>query len=169
MKFSWIILSTFALVLFTGCVNHPKTAQEFRVAIPDAFMAEVETIEVDRPFSEVAKTFKQKAPKCLDVRIKTVSQSSTSYQVLIAQYHPTVVTGPKKAEIHLQRHYESGVMNVGEEPENGYYLLVVDAIPISKNKTKIVFYRPSMGFDTLITAIKGWASGKNLGCPDLTQ
>lgn len=60
-------------------------------------------------------------------------------------------------------------MNVGEEPENGYYLLVVDAIPISKNKTKIVFYRPSMGFDTLITAIKGWASGKNLGCPDLTQ
>lgn len=169
MKYSLTILSTLTILLFTGCVSHPKTAQEFRVAIPDAFMAEVETIEVDRPFSEVAKTFKQKAPKCLDVRIKTVSQSSTSYQVLIAQYHPTVVIGSKKAEIHLQRHYESGVMNVGEEPENGYYLLVVDAIPISKSKTKVVFYRPSMGFDTLITAIKGWASGNNLGCPDLTQ
>ena len=161
-----LALSTF---LFTGCISHPQTAQEFRVAIPDAFMAEVETIKVDRPFSEVAKTFKKKAPKCLNVRVKTVSQSSTSYQVLIAQYHPTVVVGPKKAEIHLQRHYESGVMNVSEEPKDGYYLLVVDAIPISKNKTKVVFYRPSMGFDTLITAIKGWASGENLGCPDLTQ
>ncbi len=156
-------------LLFTGCISHPQSAQEFRVAIPNAFMAEVETIEVNRPFSEVAKTFKKKAPKCLDVRVKTVSQSSTSYQVLIAQYHPTVIVGPKKAEIHLQRHYESGVMNVSEEPKNGYYLLVVDAIPVSKNKTKVVFYRPSMGFDSLITSIKGWASGKNLGCPDLTQ
>ena len=165
------LLVTYVLTAFfiTGCVKHPQTAQEFRVAIPDAFMAEVETIEVNRPFDEVAKTFKKKAPKCLDVRIKTVSQSSTSYQVLIAQYHPTVVVSPKKAELHLQRHYESGVMNVSEEPKNGYYLLVVDAVPISKNKTKIVLYRPSIGFDSLITYIKGWASGKNLGCPDLTQ
>ena len=169
MKF--IVLMTYALgiLLFTGCVSHPQTAQEFRVAVPDAFMAEVETIEVNRPLSEVAKAFKKRAPKCLSVRVKTVSQSSTSYQVLVADYYPTVIVGEKKAELHLQRHYESGVLNVSEEPKNGYYLLVVDAIPVSKNKTKVVFYRPSMGFDSLITAIKGWASGKNMGCPDLTK
>ena len=60
-------------------------------------------------------------------------------------------------------------MAVSEEPEKGYYLLVVDAILLGKSKTKVVFYRPSMGVDPLVTAIKGWASGKNLGCPDLTQ
>ena len=169
MKYFTSLIFSLTIVLFSGCISHPQSAQEFRVAIPDAFMAEVETITVNRPFAEVAKTFKKKAPKCLDVKIKTVSQSSTSYQVLIAQYNPTVVIGAKKAELHLQRHYESGVMNVSQEPKDGYYLLVVDAIPISKNKTKIVFYRPSMGFDSLITAIKGWASGDNLGCPDLTQ
>ncbi len=164
-----IVTYTLGALLLTGCISHPQTAQEFRVAIPDAFMAEVETIEVNRPFTEVATTFKKKAPQCLDVRIKTVSQSNTSYEVLIAQYHPTVIVGSKKAEIHLQRHYETGVMNVSEEPKNGYYLLVVDAIPITKDKTRIIFYRPSMGFDSLVTAIKGWASGTNLECPDLTQ
>jgi len=163
------LLIAFTLLLFTGCISHPQTAQEFRVAIPDAFMAEVETIVVDKPLSEVAKNFKKRAKKCLDVKIKTVSQSSTSYQVLIANYHPTLISNTKKVELHLQRHYESGVMNVSQEPKNGYYLLVVDAIPISNNKTKIVFYRPSMGFDSLIRSIKGWASGKTLACPDLTQ
>ncbi len=165
----YVLIIALAALLFTGCVQQPLTAQEFRAAVPDAFMAEVETIEVNRPFAEVTKTFKQNAPKCLSVRTKTVSQSSTSYQVIIAQYNPTVITTPQRTELHLQRHFESGVMAVSEEPQKGYYLLVVDAIPLSKNKTKVVFYRPSMGVDPLINAIKGWASGENLGCPDLTQ
>ena len=169
MKYFVLLAYVMGAFLFTGCISHPQTAQEFRIAVPDAFMAEVETIEVDRPLSEVAEAFKKRAPKCLSVRVKTVSQSSTSYQVLVADYYPTVVIGDKKAELHLQRHYESGVLNVSEEPKNGYYLLVVDAIAVGKNKTKIVLYRPSVGFDSLITAIKGWASGKNMGCPDLTQ
>jgi hypothetical protein len=30
-------------------------------------------------------------------------------------------------------------------------------------------FAPSMGHDVLISAIKGWATGKNVGCPDLTK
>jgi hypothetical protein len=30
-------------------------------------------------------------------------------------------------------------------------------------------YRPSMGYDVMIKAIKGWATGKNRGCPDMTK
>ena len=56
-----------------------------------------------------------------------------------------------------------------EEPPAGHYLLVLDATPIGKNKSKIDFYGPKMGFDTMITAVKNWTKGKNLGCPDLTK
>ena len=47
--------------------------------------------------------------------------------------------------------------------------MVVDATPLDKKRTAITMYRPSMGKDTMVKAIKGWATGDNVGCPDLTQ
>jgi hypothetical protein len=131
--------------------------------------AKVETFEVERSFNEVARTFEKNAPKCLNQRIKTTSRSNTSYQVLVAKWNPTIVKSKDKVELHIQRHYEQGVMNISEEPEGGYYLMVVDAYPIGKKKTRVDLYRPSMGFKHLSAAIKGWATGKNKGCPDLTK
>jgi hypothetical protein len=69
----------------------------------------------------------------------------------------------------VQFHHEAGVLNVSEEPEGGYYLLVADAYPINKNKTRVDLYGLSMGHDVLIKAVKGWATGENVGCPDLTK
>jgi len=40
---------------------------------------------------------------------------------------------------------------------------------VGANTTRIEYYGPSKGFETMIKAIKGWASGKNVGCPDLTK
>lgn len=159
-----------AAILTSGCaIHHPQSAEEFRQAAPGAFMGKKETFEVNRAFKDVARTFQKKAPQCLNVRVKTVSQTTTSYQVLVTKYKPTVLVSNQRAELHIQQHHESGVINVSKEPEGGYYLVVTDAYPISKNKTKIVMYRPSMGFDVMIKAIKGWASGQNTGCPDMTK
>ena len=161
---------TITTILTSGCAtHHPQTAEEFRQAAPDAFMGKKETFEVNRAFKDVARTFQQKAPQCLNVRVKTVSQTTTSYQVLVTKYKPTVLVSNQRAELHIQQHHESGVVKVTKEPEGGYYLVVTDAYPISKNKTKIVMYRPSMGYDVMIKAIKGWASGTNTGCPDMTK
>ncbi|HEY9052168.1 MAG TPA: hypothetical protein VIQ03_11525, partial [Gammaproteobacteria bacterium] len=101
--------------------------------------------------------------------IETVSQSSTSYSRIVTRYNPTVTITDKRAELHLQQNYESGVMTVSKVPPGGYYLFVVDATPIGKNKSKVDIYGPTMGYDTVIKAFKGWATGKNLGCPDLTK
>ena len=57
----------------------------------------------------------------------------------------------------------------GKVPEGGTYLLVADAYPLSGNRTKLQWFGPSRGHDTLIRAVKGWATGENLGCPDLTK
>jgi hypothetical protein len=132
-------------------------------------MGKVETFEANRPFEEVARTFQTMAPKCLDVRIKTTSRTNTSYQVIVTKYHPTVVVSKQKAELHVQEKHESGVVAVYEEPKKGHYLMVVDATPLDKKRTTITMYRPSMGKDVMVKAIKGWATGDNVGCPDLTQ
>jgi outer membrane murein-binding lipoprotein Lpp len=153
----------------SGCVSHPQTAEEFRKAVPGAFSAKVETFEVDHPFSQVASTFQRMGPNCLSKTIKTTSQTTTSYQVIVTTYKPTVVVTGTKAELHVQQHHEQGVINVSKEPAGGYYVLVADALPLTPTKTRIDLYRPSIGHSILIQAVKNWATGENVGCPDLTK
>jgi len=163
-------LLVFPAALLSGCVtSHPQTAEQFRAAVPGAFMAMTETLEVDRPFRDVAATFRKKAPECLDMKVEMTSQSSSSYQVIVTAYKPTVIVTDKRAELHVQQHHEKGVLNVTKEPEGGYYLLVADAYPLENNRTRLDLFGPSRGYDVLIRAVKGWASGKNLGCPDMTK
>ena len=165
-----LTLNMFLFVIFlTGCVtSHPQTATEFRAAVPGAFLAKVDKYEVTEPLHKVASRFKKMAPKCLNVTIKTVSQSTTSYQVIVTDYKPTVIVGKDRAELHLQQHHRQGVMKVTEEPEGGYYLMVFDAIKLDGGNTRIEYYGPSVGHETIINAVKGWATGENVGCPDLT-
>jgi len=158
----------FGLAL-AACGSMPQTAQEFREAIPTAFMGEVQHFEANRPFREVAKTFQAKAPECLNVSVRTVSQTGTSYQNIVAVYRPTVLVSDKKAELHVQRKYEKGVVNVYQEPEAGHYVLVADATPLDRSRTRIDIYGPSRGLDVLIKAVKGWATGQNVGCPDMAK
>ena len=157
-------------LLLAGCVSsHPQNAQEFREAVPGAFSAEFETYTVNRPFGEVASAFQQKATECLDVRVKTTSQTNMSYQVIVTKYNPTVRVTDERAELHIQQDHEQGVLNVTEKPQGGYYLLVTDAYPSGSNQTKIDMYRPKIGYKHVTEAIKGWAAGDNLGCPDLAK
>lgn len=159
-----------AVATLAGCMSHmPQTAEEFRKAVPGAFMAKTETVEVARPFREVAANFKKRAPECLDVTVKTTSQTNMSYQVIVTSYKPTVVVNKERAELHVQQEHKSGVVKVYEEPPGGHYLLVMDAYPMDSNHTRLEFFGPSKGYDVLIRAVKDWASGTNLGCPDMTK
>ena len=164
-----VLIVVLNLLALLGCISHPQTAEEFRKAVPGAFSAKVETFEVDRPFSQVASTFQKMGPNCLSKTIKTTSQTTTSYQVIVTTYKPTVMVTGKKAELHVQFHHDQGVIAVSKEPEGGYYLLVADAQPVNQTKTRIDLYRPSMGHGVLIQAVKNWATGENIGCPDLTK
>ena len=153
----------------TGCISHPQTADEFRKAVPGALTAKVETFEVERPFRDVAGTFQEMAPACLNKRIKTTSQTRMSYQVIVTAYKPTVLVSADKVELHVQMLHEQGVLNVSKVPDGGYYLLVADAQPAGQDKTRIDLYRPSIGHGVLVKAVRGWATGEQVGCPDLTQ
>ncbi|HYS74701.1 MAG TPA: hypothetical protein VEM38_01240 [Burkholderiales bacterium] len=84
-------------------------------------------------------------------------------------YKPTVLVTKEKAELHVQHHFEAGVQTVHKEPPGGYYLMVADAVPLEKNRARITFCHPSSGYDTMAAAITGWATGENVGCPDLSK
>lgn len=156
--------------LFAGCATQaPQTAEEFRKAVPGAFMAKTETFEVARPFRDVAATFQKRAPECLEVMVQTTSQTATSCQVIGTAYKPTVVVTGERAELHVQQDHKHGVLKVYTEPPGGHYLLVADAYPLDKNRTRLQLFEPSLGYDVLIRAVKGWATGENLGCPDMTK
>ena len=170
MKRLTILMVVLFVTGLSGCVSHPQTAEGFRQAlIKGAFLTKVETFEVDRPFNEVASTFQKMAPGCLNKTIKTTSSTYQSYQVIVTTYKSTVLVNPNKAELHVQFNHEKGVMKVSKMPPGGYYMIVTDAQPIDGNKTKIDMYRPSAGNKPMIKAIKGWATGDNVGCPDLTK
>ena len=163
--------SLLAAALLAGCaVSFPQTAQEFREQIPGATFGQKKTLEANRPFRDVARTFQAKAPECLNVSVRTVSQTATSYQNILTTYKPTVRVDAQKAEIHVQRHYQGGgVIVPGKEPEGGLYVLVADATPLDRGRTRVDIYAPTRGADAMIRAITGWATGENVGCPDMTR
>lgn len=153
-----------------GCaVNFPQTAEEFRKAAPGATFGKTETLEYNRPFRQVASTFQRRAPECLNIAVRMTERSTTSYHVVESVYKPTVLVGKERAELHVQLEYKKGVIVPGKVPEGGSYILVADAYPVGSNRTRLQWFGPSRGHDTLIRAVKGWASGDNLGCPDLTK
>lgn len=166
-------LRTFAVVfaglLLQACGGMPQTAEEFRKAVPGALMTKTDTYEVNRPMRDVAATFRRKAPECLNVTVRTVSQTGTSYQNILTAYKPTVVVTGERAELHVQQHHKTGVISPSKPPEGGFYIVVADAYPMPGNRTRIQLYGPSKGYDVLYRAIRGWASGDNLGCPDMTK
>jgi hypothetical protein len=164
------IHAVFLLSLMLGaCVQMPQTAEEFRKAVPGAMMAKTETYEVNRAMKDVAATFRRKAPECLNISVRTVSQTAGSYQNILTEYKPTVVVNAERAELHVQQLHKTGVLYPSKPPEGGIYLVVADAYPLPGNRTRIQLYGPSKGYDVLYRAIRGWATGDNLGCPDMTK
>jgi hypothetical protein len=159
-------------VSLAGCATQqPQTADEFRQAVPGAFMAKKETFEVNRPFRAVADTFRKRAPECLSRTVRTTtSQPGTSYQVVVADYKPTVVVTGERAELHVQERHKQGVIRAVKEPEDGHYLVVADAYPLERNRTRLEIFGPTGGPGALIIrTVKSWASGESSACPDFTR
>ena len=151
--------------LIAGCSANPQTADEFRQYVPKATFGKVQTFEAKRPFRDVTKTFQAKAPECLNVAVRTVERGSTTTRTL----KPTVVANEKKTELHVQQTWSGNVIVPGKVPEGGMYYIVADATPIDRSRTRIDIYGPSIGADTLVRAITNWATGENVGCPDMTK
>jgi hypothetical protein len=165
---AWAALA--AATALAGCAGKmPMNAEEFRKAAPGAFLMKTESYEVDRSLKQVGAAFRKRAPECLSQTIRMTERSATSSLVVDTTYKPTVVVGNDRVELHLQRRHDRGVVKVYDEPADGHYIIVADAYPLGSNRTRIQLIGPSKGHDVIYRAINGWATGENMGCPDLTK
>lgn len=161
-------------VFSSGCaVKQAMNAEEFRKMAPESMFGKTKTVEVKQPLFKIARAFQAKAPKCLDITLKRSSCVSTGYggtscSTSLMDYNPTVKVSKQRVELHLQMNMENAI-TFSKIPKGGIYTMVVDAEPISKNKSRLKFYYGSFGADTIVSAVTGWAAGTTKGCPDLTQ
>ena len=165
------VIAVLGGLLGACAAKQPMNAEEFRQAVPAAFMAKKETMEVNRSFRAVADSFRKRGPECLSGRIKTtVSQPGQSFQVIVADYKPTIVVTSERAELHVQERHTQGVIRATQEPDDGHYLVVADAYPVDRNRTRLELFGPTGGPGALIIrSVKSWASGATTACPDFTK
>lgn len=155
-------------LFLSACASAPMTPAEHRQAAQrgQSFFTS-ESFEVKRPFAEVAKTFKKMAPECLsfslaETRKPIIGVGSTTQ--VYGKAKPTVLASDKKAELHFQMQFKN---TVGAMPDGGMYYLIADAYPTGKGTTRVDMYW--LRVKLVAEAVKGWASGENLGCPDAAR
>ena len=160
-------LIAFALLL-AGCAT-PKNAEEFREATRNGPFKFVETFEVSHSFNDVSSTLRKKANECLAVTIDWTAEFGRyrNKRSGTDTYKPTFIANSKKAELHLQLK-RSAVTEIGSPPD-GNYRVVLDATPITKDRTRIDTYALSIDDKVILKAMRGWVKGDNLGCPDLRE
>jgi len=171
MNKSIILILSVAILGLGGCsMHHPQNAQEFRTAAVASSMASIESIEVQRPYKKVVKTFKKYTDKCLAKAYEITSCVNGACSTSVQTYTPTLISTRAGTELHLQLDMSNAVnvSTVSEIPEKGMYVLVLDAVPVDKKTTRIELYSGKWGYTTIKKAVKGWATGEVKGCPDLT-
>jgi len=163
------ILAVLLVILLSACGALPQTPAEHREqAKSGRTFFRSDSFEVKRPLAEVARTFQRKAPECLSFSMATTTRPNIGFGSTTNVWGKTkqaVLVSPNKAELHFQAKIKG---QVGKEPEDGVYYMVADAYPAGKDRTRVDMYWITR-VDLLAQAIRGWASGENLGCPDPTK
>jgi len=155
-------------LIFAGCTTEATgiaSAQKYREWIGEgSAWAKKTVITVDRSHAEIGKNWAERSDACID----NSKLYSGRYNANIFFKTKTLIS-KQKAELHLQQKiYAHRLTHSDKEPEDGFYAFVADAIVLTPNKSRIeINYK--LGDEQIAAAVSNWATGKNMGCPDLTQ
>ena len=157
-----------------GCTSlqPPRTAEAFRREASGALLPRMGAVEVGRPLHEVAEAFRERAPECLDRTATATIRTITNYQEIIrtyvTTYRPTLVESAQRVELHVQWRTQ-GEIHLSPAPAGGAYRLIADAYALEGDRTRLQWFTPSAEDDFLVHAVRGWATGENMQCPDFTR
>ena len=155
-----------------GCASQPKTADQLRDNVKhNAMFSGRDVFEVKRPYRQVSDTLKKKWLECLD---STTSASFHRGGNTIGSanyiYRPKVADTPQRTELTLQQKVSgTGITQLGGPPPDGFFVLVTDVYPVDRNTTRVDVQKHVPGFAGAMKAVRSWAEGTNMGCPDLGQ
>lgn len=135
---------------------------EFREAIKKDGR-NVDAFTVKRDYNEVVHTFQKMTPQRLNFTMGTERHGNLggSSTHIGGWARGKLNVSAKRTELTLQRKIEK---QIGHIPEDGMYFLVADVVPVGEGAKVEIYYLNSV--QAAATAIKGWATGDNVGCPD---
>ena len=152
------------VVILAGCAAVPMTPTEFRAAVKKEGRY-IDKFEVNRPFADVARSFQKMTPECLNYSVTTTEKHGLiggKTSDTWAWVKGTLSVSTTRMELRIQRKIKN---QIGTLPDNGMYYLVADATPVGAGKTKMeIYYWDDV--QAAAVAMKGWASGGGMGCPD---
>jgi hypothetical protein len=152
-----------AVAGMSGCVAVPMNPAEFRQAVKTEG-SYIDSLTVNRPFVDVTRTMKKMGEECLSFSLST-SKNGRAPGKPWAWGSSKFVKSSKHAELQFQIKLDK---QLGTIPKDGMYYLVADVNSVGAAKTKVDIYYWDRARD-VATAIRGWATGDMLGCPDPTQ
>ena len=153
-------------VLLASCAAAPKTVTEFRAAmIQKPAFTKQEVHVINREFSVVVKNVERKSKECLGFGYTTTTTAGVGSRQSTVVYHPHVkVVGDGTAEMIMQMEHIPKAIG---SPEGGAYVFLTDIKKMSATKTRITMYGTSFPtWEPIFSAIKGWAEGESVKCPD---
>lgn len=171
------LLPLLLVALVSACVigDYPKTPDEYRSAMQqraNTMGVRVENFVIPRPILPSAQFVKKKSEECLRHTIRVTSSTSsggmmTSYSDNLVKYEPKAEISATKASVYLTETY----MNLkGETIQGPYFTYLMDFKPLAGNKTKVdLYYTWGEPRPTIVKAVKAWASGTDVGCPNLAK
>lgn len=170
-------ISILLIIFVSGCAvgPTPQNAKEYRAGvIKGGYGTAIDSYTVNRSYSRVIRTIKAKSKQCLRKKLTkehctTHVGGATNCYTDSFSYKPTFIKGRNKSELHIQMKQANAHFLGGKPPKGGMYIAVIDIFKAGKNKTKIKVYSPKKFFLSVPKAVKHWAKGSNLGCPDFTQ
>lgn len=163
-----------AVATLAGCAfgPTPQTPKEFREGVAKGGLGTShETYQVNAPYTKVAKRVMKKGAECLNKVITIQSCVNNSCSNTDYIFRPSFKSARRNSELSVQVKFkpDHSWYVGGPPPKGGMFVAVADISPAGSNKTKVAVYGMSMGMYKYIPkAVKHWADGSNLGCPDFT-
>jgi hypothetical protein len=175
MNYRNLIVFLFFTASLAGCISAPKSPEAIIASAKGGeVFTEKDVFEVNQPIEHVSEVLKKKSHECFEQEISFTARGDTAGGVRmdrreVRELTPKIHVGKERTRLTLQVKSTGGSTDLGAIPPGGWYMLVVDAYPEGKNKTRVESYYKQTSYHGAFTAIKPWVTGTNVACPDLTK
>jgi hypothetical protein len=159
------------VLLFSGCALEPKTADQLRDNVKNkATFTSRDVFEVKKPYRQVSDTLKKKWMECLDsTGTSSFHRGGNTFGSMTHIYKPKVAVTEQSTQLTLQHKVTGTGISQLNPPPDGFFIIVADVYPVDKNTSRVDVQKQTPAYADAMKAIRNWAEGTNMGCPDLSQ
>ena len=146
----------------------PESRREFVESVAAGKGAtRMEKLVVERDFDEIYRLLAMKSATWLDVQVRRSGFVGNQMEVSSSDYNPTLTrVGRNGAEFALQVVLRP--LGVGPSiPPDGLYVMAADIRSLSKGRTEVMLYRPTIGFKKIVGSLKQRTAGESADCPKI--